>query len=78
MEERGGEEEGAAQGRSGRAGRGRARPHGARGARPPPPERGARAREHGKRRGTGAAAGESEGRVREALRGRENKETKKP
>jgi hypothetical protein len=47
MEERGGEEEGAAQGRSGRAGRGRTRPHGARGARPPSSERGARAREHG-------------------------------
>jgi hypothetical protein len=43
MEERGGEEEGAAQGRSGRAGRGRARPHGARGARPSLPGRGARA-----------------------------------
>jgi hypothetical protein len=54
MEERGGEEEGAAQGRSGRAGRGRARPHGARGARPPSPERGARVREHGN---ASAAAG---------------------
>jgi hypothetical protein len=54
MEERGEEKERAAQGRSGRAGWGRARPHGARGARPPPPERGARAREHGN---AGAASG---------------------
>jgi hypothetical protein len=98
MEERGGEEEGAAQGRSGRACRGRARPHGAQGARLPSPERGARVQEHGnasaaaghrrRRReggkghrrggeteGRGAAAGEGEGRVREALRGRENEET---
>jgi hypothetical protein len=52
MEERGGEEEGAAQGRSGRAGRGRARPHGARGARPSLPGRGARGRWS-----TGAVAG---------------------
>jgi hypothetical protein len=48
MEERGGEEEGAAQGRSGRASRSRARPHRAR---PPSPGRGNR----------GATGGETEG-----------------
>jgi hypothetical protein len=37
--------------------------------------RGARVREHGN---AGTAGGEGEGRVREALRGRENEETKKP
>jgi hypothetical protein len=71
MEERGGEEEGAAQGRSGRAGRGRTRPHGARGARPSLPGRGARgALEHGRRRlpppppsgrGKGAPSGRGNG-----------------
>jgi hypothetical protein len=60
----------------------RAREHGTRA--PPPAtvaaagegERGAV--EEGKRRGRGAATGEGEGRVGEALHGRENEETKKP
>jgi hypothetical protein len=80
MEERGGEEEGAAQGRSGRAGRGRARPHGARGARPSLPGRGARAAlEHGRRhrppppppgRGKGAPPGRRNGGGRGAAAGK--------
>ena len=73
MEERGGEEEGAAQGRSGlgrpgvgaatAAGEGCTRAWGA-GARAPPSA-------------TAATAGEGEGRVGEALHGRKNEETKK-
>ena len=88
MEERGGEEEGAAQGRTrpGRPGAGaatavgegcaRAREHGTR-APPPGREKGAPSR-RGNRGGRGAATGEGEGRVGEALHGWENEETKKP
>jgi hypothetical protein len=61
MEERGGEEKGVAQGRSGRAGRPQAWPHRAR---PPPPGRGAGAWGAGARLAppatTAAAAGEGE------------------
>jgi hypothetical protein len=90
MEERGGEEEGAAQGRTrpGRPGAGAAAP-GARGTATAAGEgrAGAGARDRGRHRGPpppppgwgngggrGAAAGEGEGRVREALGGRENEE----
>jgi hypothetical protein len=100
MEERGGEEEGAAQGREeldlrqgaghaaqgtlarGRGPRlgGRAR---GRGAREPPPATAAAGRGKGRHGrgiggGRGATAREGEERVREALHGRENEETKKP
>jgi hypothetical protein len=94
MEERGEEGKRAAQGRT-RLGRpGWTRPNGARGARPPLPDRGARRRgarererrrrppppppERGNKGGRGAVAGEGVGRVGDALHRRENEETIKP